>query len=91
MIRVEYYALFIEELRRFEGLQRRQILDYMRSIERAPFATGPNRVELPPMHRPGTMQANFGELAIRYFVLRDDAEGTTTIVFLRVFRRPDWR
>jgi hypothetical protein len=49
------------------------------------------RVELPPMHRPGTMPANFGEHAIRHFVLRDDAEGVTTIVFLRVFRRPGWR
>lgn len=90
MIRVEYYPRFVEELRSFDKLVRRRLLEHMRSIERDPFATHPNHVALPPMHRPGTMQANFGEYAIRYFVSRDETSGTATVVFIRVFRRPDW-
>jgi hypothetical protein len=38
---VEYNAMFVAELRAFEGLERKRILGYMRAIERAPFATGP--------------------------------------------------
>lgn len=87
MIRLEYYALFIADLRTFKGEERKRVLSHMRSIERAPFATGPNRVHLPPMWRPGTIEAHFDDIAIRYFVTRDDEAGSSTVVFLRIIRR----
>lgn len=90
MIRIEYNERFIQELRDFAGEERKRVLHHTRSIERAPFALEPNRVQLPPMHRPGTVQANFDDVAIRYYVTRDDEAGTATVVFIRVFRRSSY-
>lgn len=90
MTRFEYNALFLSELRAFKGEARKRILGYMRSIERAPFATGPNRVFLPPMWRPGTVEAQFDDIGIRYYLTRDDETGTSTVVFLRIIRKDDY-
>lgn len=39
------------------------------------------------MHRPGTMQASYGQFLIRYTVTYDDADGGATVTFIKLIDR----
>ena len=80
--KAEYRQQVLSDLRALDSSLRKIALGYMREIESDPLKIAPNRVALPPMHVPGTMDAFYGQLAIRYFVRRDD-QGDA-IVFLRI-------
>jgi hypothetical protein len=96
MGRVEYREAFVDNLRVLNEADKRRVIGFMREVVANPRGPATNIRELPPMHKPGTMQASFAEWLIRYVVTYDDnstnpgggSNGSEVVVFLRLLRRP---
>ena len=81
-VKVEYRAQVLADLRGLSSSMRQSAAAHMRSIERDPLTMLSNRHALPPMFAPGTIDAVFGSIAVRYCVRRGESE--MTVIFLRV-------
>lgn len=71
-------------LRSLDPGRRGLVLRWLKCIEANPFSPTTDVRELPPMHAPGTFDATFGDIRIRYCVKYEDDNGGE-IRFLRIF------
>lgn len=79
--------LFVKAHVALDDKTKRMVAEYVREILATPVGPSPHIRELPPMHRPGTMEAKCGQFLIRYTVHHVDDEGGVMVKFIKLIDR----